>query len=110
MNIGILYIATGRYICFWDEFYKSAKQYLFPNHNVHYFVYTDANTINFEDNEDVTKIFAQSSNWPISVCDKFAILLSGRKLYENCDYLFHFNANMKFIAPIGEEILPDKEH
>lgn len=110
MNIGILYIATGRYICFWDEFYKSAKQHLFPNHNVHYFVFTDSPHINFEENDDVTRIFAQSSKWPISVCDKFAILLSGKKLYDDCDYLFHFNANMKFIAPIGDEILPQKEN
>ena len=30
--------------------------------------------------------------------------------YDDCDYLFHFNANMKFIAPIGDEILPQKEN
>lgn len=110
MNIGILYMATGRYICFWEEFYKSAKEFLFTNHNVHFYVYTDAEEIKFGKNSDVTKIFAQSSKWPISVCDKYAILLSGRELYKELDYLFHFNANMKFIAPIGDEILPKEEH
>ena len=78
MNIGVLCVATGRYVCFWDEFYKSAKEFLFKNHNVHFFVYSDASEINYEDNDDVTKLFAQSSKWPISVCDKFAILLSGK--------------------------------
>lgn len=110
MNIGVLCVATGRYVCFWDEFYKSAKEFLFKNHNVHFFVYSDASEINYEDNDDVTKLFAQSSKWPISVCDKFAILLSGKKFYKDFDYLFHFNINMKFIAPIGDEILPDKDN
>ncbi len=110
MNIGILYIATGRYICFWNEFYKSAKEHLFTNHNVRFFIYTDAPEIDYENNEDVTKLFAQSSKWPISVCDKYAILLSGKKFYDEMDYLFHFNANMKFVAPIGDEILPNKDH
>lgn len=110
MNIGVLCVATGRYVCFWDEFYKSAKEFLFKNHNVHFFVYSDASEINYEDNDDVTKLFAQSSKWPISVCDKFAILLSGKKFYKDFDYLFHFNINMKFIAPIGDEILPDKNN
>ncbi|HIS73586.1 TPA: hypothetical protein IAA86_01035 [Candidatus Galligastranaerophilus intestinavium] len=110
MNIGVLCVATGRYVCFWDEFYKSAKEFLFKNHNVHFFVYSDASEINYEDNDDVTKLFAQSSKWPISVCDKFAILLSRKKFYKDFDYLFHFNINMKFIAPIGDEILPDKDN
>ena len=110
MKIGVLCIATGRYICFWDEFYKSAKQFLFPEDNVHFFVYTDATEIEHQDNTDVTKLFAQSSKWPISVCDKYAILLSKKELYDGYDYLFHFNINMKFLAPIGKEILPGKEH
>lgn len=110
MKIGILYIATGRYICFWEEFYKTATQFLFPKHDVHYFVFTDANSVEFEENENVTKIFAQSSKWPISVCDKYATLLSGKEYYKDCDYLFHFNANMKFIAPIEDELLPKEEN
>lgn len=110
MKIGILFIATGRYICFWEEFYKSAKEFLFPFADLHYFVFTDAGTIEFEENDDVTKIFAQSTKWPISVCDKYSIILSGKNHYSEFDYLYHFNANMKFIAPIGEEILPQEEH
>ena len=110
MKIGILHIATGRYICFWDEFYKSAKEHLFKGHDVKYFVFTDSDSIEHENNPDVIKIYAKSSPWPISVCDKYATLLSGKEQYKDLDYIFHFNANMKFVAPIGEEILPQKEH
>lgn len=110
MKIGILYIATGRYICFWKEFYETAKKFLFPNHDVRYFVFTDANLIEHERNADVTKVFAQSSKWPISVCDKYSTILSARELYKDFDYLFFYNANVKFVAPIGDEILPKEEN
>ena len=41
MNIGILYIATGRYITFWEEFFKSAEKYFITEATKHYFVFTD---------------------------------------------------------------------
>ena len=31
MKIGILFIATGRYICFWKDFYKACEKYLLKN-------------------------------------------------------------------------------
>ena len=35
MKVGILYICTGKYIVFWEEFYKSCQKYfltLIPQH------------------------------------------------------------------------------
>lgn len=110
MKIGIIHIATGRYICFWKEFYETAKKFLFKNHEVRFFVLTDSPEIEYENSSDVIKIFAQASKWPISVCDKYATILSAYKHYQDMDYVFHFNANMRFIAPIGDEILPKEEH
>ena len=110
MNIGILYIATGRYICFWDEFYTSAKKYLFPNDNLKFFVFTDAEKIEHQDNNDVVKIYAKSSGWPASTCDKFTFFADNEELYKDIDYLYHFNANMKFIGTIDHEIIPKEEN
>ena len=42
MKIGILFIATGRYICFWKDFYKACEKYLLKNHEKTYFLFTDA--------------------------------------------------------------------
>lgn len=110
MNIGILYVATGRYICFWDEFYTSAKKYLFPNDNLKFFVFTDAEKIEHQDNNDVVKIFAKSSGWPESTCDRFSFFADNEELYKDIDYLYHFNANMKFIGTIDHEIIPKEEN
>ena len=110
MKIGVLYIATGRYICFWEEFYKTAKQYLFKNHEVHFFVITDAEKIFDEENEFVHKYFYKALKWPDSVMKKFEVLLIPKNEAINMDYVYHFNANMKFVAPIGDEILPEAEN
>lgn len=43
-KIGILYVATGRYIVFWETFCKSAEKFLFVDparYEKKYFVFTD---------------------------------------------------------------------
>lgn len=110
MKIGILYIATGRYICFWEEFYKTAKQFLFKNHEVHFFVITDADSICGEGDDFVHRCKFESLKWPHSVMKKFEALLSVKDQAIFMDYVFYFNANMKFVAPVGDEILPKAEN
>ena len=103
-------MATGRYICFWEEFYRTAKDFLFKNHEVHFYVMTDAEKIYDEENTNVHKYSYQPLKWPDSVMKKFETLLISKEDASEMDYLFHFNANMKFVAPIGDEILPSKEN
>lgn len=110
MKIGILYIATGRYICFWEEFYKTAKQFLFKNHEVHFFVMTDSENIFGEEDSFVHKCHFESFSWPESVMKKFETLLSVKEQAIFMDYVYYFNANMKFVAPVGDEIFPKEEN
>lgn len=110
MKIGILYIVTGRYICFWEDFYKTAKEFLFKNHEVHFFVITDAENIYGEEDNFVHKCKYEALKWPYSVMKKFEALLSVKEKAILMDYVFYFNANMKFVAPVGDEILPKAEN
>lgn len=41
-RIAIVYLAIGKYDILWDEFYSSCEQYLFPDAEKHYFVFTDS--------------------------------------------------------------------
>lgn len=110
MKIAILYIATGRYICFWEEFYKSAKEYLFKGNEVDFFVYTDSLEFPYCNNSDVKKIYYESLKWPEAGLLKYDTILKAKEELNEYDYMFYFNANMKFVAPIGEEILPRVEN
>lgn len=110
-KIGVLYICTGEYTVFWREFYISAEQYFLKNSEVHYFVFTDAEKIEFQDvNPRIHVIYQEGYGWPFSTLLRFSIFLNARKDLQKCDYVFFFNANAKFVTPVDEEqFLPRSE-
>lgn len=106
-KIGILYICTGKYHIFWDEFYKSANKYFCKNSEVHYYVFTE-HPINTFGNEKVHHIVQPKLGWPYDTLKRFHLFLEQRPSLEQMDYLYFFNANMVFKKKIKEEeILPD---
>jgi hypothetical protein len=107
MNIGILYIATGRYITFWEDFFKSAEKYFITSSTKYYFVFTDTQTpILGEDTGRVTRIHQEKLGWPYDTLMRFDIFLKAEKEFEQMDYIFFFNANMKFIQTVDTSFLP----
>lgn len=103
-KVGILYICTGKYTVFWPEFYLSSEQYFLKNSEVHYYVFTDAETIEFQnENERIHVIHQDAYDWPYSTLLRFSIFLSASEELKKCDYIFFFNANAQFAAPICEE-------
>ena len=107
MNIGILYIATGRYITFWEDFFKSAEKYFITSSTKYYFVFTDTQTpILGEDTGRVTRIYQEKLGWPYDTLMRFDIFLKAEKELEQMDYIFFFNANMKFIETVDTSFLP----
>ncbi len=107
MKIGILYIATGKYACFWDEFYNSAEKYLFPDDEKHYFVFTDSPEIK---GENVTVYHRECQGFPADTLFRFDMFLSIRDDIEKMDYLYFFNSNVIFEGRVAEELIPDAEH
>lgn len=113
MKIGILYICTGTYEFFWKSFYLSAELYFFPGYPGarEYFVFTDASAIYGEDMDShIHRIYQESLGWPGNTMKRFEMFLRIREQLENkMDFLFFFNANMEFVAPVGEDILPTEK-
>ena len=109
MKIAILYICTGKYDVFWKDFYESSEKFFLPNEEKHYFVFTDASHVHAEDNNRVHKVFQEAMEWPYPTLLRFDIFLKVREKLQTFDYAYFFNANMLFVAPVGEEILPMKE-
>lgn len=99
-NIGILYIATGRYITLWKEFYKSAELHFLRDCRKHYFIFTDSPKIYASDMESVHIFRQEKLGWPYDTLMRFDIFLKAEKQLQQMDYLYFFNANMQFIAPI----------
>ena len=107
MKIAILYICTGKYTVFWEEFYPSCEKYFLINSEKHYFVFTDGQ-INIY-NENVHRIEQENLGWPGNTLYRFRMFWSIREELASFDYIFFFNANSEFLAPVDAEFLPSEE-
>lgn len=111
MKIGILYICTGKYSIFWKDFYLSMEKYFIPEAEKNYFVFTDAENIDFEkENPKIHKIYQENLGWPGNTLKRFHIFLKDENIYSNMDYLFFFNANLLILEEIkADDFLPNEE-
>ncbi|MEK7202853.1 MAG: family 6 glucosyltransferase [Patescibacteria group bacterium] len=108
MEIGILYICTGKYKIFWKKFYLSCEKNFITEAEKEYFVFTDAESIDFEkENKNIHKIYQENLGWPNNTIKRYEIFLKSKKKMEEMDYLFFFNANIVVLKNITtEEFLP----
>lgn len=108
MKIGILYICTGRYSVFWEDFYKSCEANFLSDHPKHYFVFTDSADLKFNDADNVHVHYQKKLGWPFDTLDRFRIFSRIEDELRGYDYLFFFNANALIVEKIGTEIIdPD---
>jgi len=109
-RVAVLYIALGRYIVFWKDFYTSCEENL-THCKKHYFVWTDNDTFDFCKNKNVTVIKAQKKGWPYDSLLRFEMFLEKEKEISKCDYAYFFNANLQFIKKTDlAELAPSKWH
>lgn len=110
-KVAILYIATGRYIVFWEHFYRSAEKFLLPKSDKNYFVFTDSPHILGEEHSNVTRIEQKKLGWPYDTLMRFDIFLSIRETLEKFDYIYFFNGNSELLSEVNEtEFLPCEDN
>lgn len=103
-KIAILYICTGKYVFFWEEFYKSFEEKFLLKSQVEYFVFTDTPSIYGEDaNARIHRIYQENLGWPGNTLFRFKMFNSIRETLEKFDYCFFFNANIICVENICEE-------
>lgn len=103
-NIAILYIATGRYVIFWEQFYQSSERYLLPNCKKHYFIFTDSiETLSGKDTTNITQIEQRKLGWPYDTLMRFDMFLGIKDQLLEFDYVYFFNGNTEFLQLVREE-------
>ena len=75
-KVAILYIATDKYIVFWEDFYKSYEKYFLNNSEIHYYVFTDAEDILFQDDSRVHVKKIKHMEWPYGTLMRYHIFLN----------------------------------
>jgi len=106
-SIGILYICTGPYVLFWEDFYKSFQKNFLVDYEKRYFVFTDAKEIYAQDNQFVKNIKIEPQPWPLITLLRFSTFLKVEDELKKCDYLIFSNSNMVCDDVItSDEFLP----
>jgi hypothetical protein len=110
MKIGILYICTGKYSVFWKDFYETAEENFLPATEKHYYVFTDDDQLIYKDRGNVHTWHQEKQEWPYPTLLRFHMFDRAKAELLMMDYIFFFNANMKFVTSISpEDILPDNK-
>lgn len=102
-KIGLLVIATNKYIQFTHPLYESVKTHFMPGHEVTMFVFTNmsdvpAGTVRFEQ---------EHAAWPQMTLKRYHIFLKQEAEIMKMDYLYYSDADMRFVDKVGDEALGD---
>lgn len=106
MKVGLLIIATNKYIDFLQPLITSADQFFLPNQEVTYYVFTNQE-VNINSNRKVVKIDIEHKPWPWMTLGRYKIFNDNSFKY-NDDYLYYCDVDMKFVGEVGDEILSDR--
>ena len=101
-NIGLLVCATGKYAQFLGPLLDSTDKFFCTNHNVTYFVFTDNKSF---EHDNMVKIEQKKIGWPYDSMMRYRMYLEQKDLYQDIDYLFAVDADMRFVDTVGDEIL-----
>ena len=104
MKIGLLVIATNKYIQFVEPLFTSAQQHFLVNHEVTMFVFTN---MALPQRPGIHKIFLDHLGWPGATLMRYHVFSQHAHELADQDYLFYCDADMRFVAPVGDEILGD---
>lgn len=101
-KVGLLVVATGKYIQFVKPLLDSARTYFCPNHDVTYFIFTDGV---YQSEPDVVLLPQNKLGWPYDTLMRCAMYDKYSSELVSMDYLFACDADMRFVDCVGDEIL-----
>lgn len=107
MKIALLYICTGLYDVFWEDFHRSVEAYFLPQAEKNYYVFTDSSKI--AESDRVHVVPQERLPWPYATLFRFKMFNRITEALRPYDYLFFANANLLMEDTIGDEILPENE-
>lgn len=104
-KIGLLVVATGRYLNFVEPLIQSADRYFCPNHEVTYFIFTDGT---LPETDRVVPLFHPRLGWPFDTMMRYDAHHRYASILSQQDYLYACDADMQFVGEVGDEILSER--
>lgn len=114
-TIGVLLIATGKYDQFVKPFIESSEKFFLPEYKKIYILFSDKITNPpqlsdaFKDipNAVIVKEHMEHRPWPNSTLKRYETFTRVSQFHVVPDYLFYSDVDMRFVAPVGEEVLSE---
>lgn len=106
MKIGLLIIATNKYLSFLQPLISSADKHFLKDHEVSYFIFSD-HIPEIKSSRSVVITNVEHKPWPWMTLGRYQIFTDHSTLFENMDYLYYCDVDMLFCETVGSEILSD---
>lgn len=108
-SVAILYICTGKYVQFWDDFFCSCEKNLLLHTVKHYYVFTDSHPVEHSECDRVHLIDQKQLGWPKDTLYRGHIFLKHWHQIQHHTYVFFMNANLLILNKVEEaDLLPDQ--
>ena len=102
-KVALCVIATNYYIDFVPDLYNSMQDYFLVGHQVDMHVFTNYYTLPPPQGMYLHKV--EHAPWPAMTLNRYSIILSAD--LSAYDYVYYIDADSRFVAPVGGEILKD---
>ena len=108
LTIGIIFISTGAYNCFWDDFHESIQKYFCPESKKNYHVFTDDLSLTDKKlSKNVFVHYIEDKGWMANILQRSELFISIQEELLQNDYIFNLNSNYRPTNLIKEiEIIP----
>ena len=107
MKVGLLIIATNKYVSFLQNLIDSADKFFLDGVDVTYYVFTNQE-ISLSTDRKVVKIHTEHKDWPWMTLGRYQIFNDNKSELSNMDYLYYCDVDMKFVGQVGEEIIGER--
>lgn len=107
MKVGLLIIATNKYISFLQNLISSADNFFLNGIDVTYFIFTNEE-ISIDTNRNIVKLHTEHKDWPWMTLGRYQIFTDNKSKLSEMDYLYYCDVDMKFVGEVGEEIIGDR--
>ena len=108
MRIGLLLIATGKYDIFLQPLIDSVDKWFFPGDNITIYLFTDKIDLKLIASDRINFVICPipHKTFPFATLYRYKYFTAYSHLIDT-QYLFYCDVDMKFVSPVGREILGD---
>jgi histo-blood group ABO system transferase len=106
LRVGVVVVATNKYFQLFAPLARSIRQHLrIPGAEVRFFCFTN---VQAAVEADTTLVRIDHQPWPLTTLLRYKFFTDHADLLSAMDHLVYVDADMRFVGPVGSEILGDR--